>query len=51
VKTVFIPKDNKEDLEDVPEEIKDELTIIPVEYAMEVLEKTVLCITSAIIGG
>jgi ATP-dependent Lon protease len=42
VKTVFIPKDNTEDLEDVPEEIKNELTIIPVEYAMQVLEKTVL---------
>jgi ATP-dependent Lon protease len=41
VKTVFIPKDNVEDLEDVPEEIKNELTILPAEYATQVLEQTV----------
>jgi ATP-dependent Lon protease len=41
VKTVFIPEDNLEDLTDVPEEIRNELTIIPVRYATEVLEKAV----------
>jgi ATP-dependent Lon protease len=41
VKTVFIPKDNQDDLKDVPEEIKNELTIIPVQYAEQVLEKAV----------
>jgi ATP-dependent Lon protease len=41
VKTVFIPKDNTEDLEDVPEEIRNKLTIIPVQYATQVLEKAV----------
>jgi ATP-dependent Lon protease len=41
VKTVFIPKDNKEDLEDVPEEIQKELTIIPVKNAGQVLKKAV----------
>jgi ATP-dependent Lon protease len=41
VKTVFIPKDNTEDLDDVPEEIRNELTIIPVQYAAQVLEKAV----------
>jgi ATP-dependent Lon protease len=42
VKTVFIPKENTEDLKDVPEEIRKELTILPVQYATEVLEKTVV---------
>jgi ATP-dependent Lon protease len=41
VKTVFIPKDNTEDLEEVPEEIRKELTIIPVQYATQVLERIV----------
>ena len=40
VKTVFIPKQNVEDLEDVPEEVKNALTITPVEKVKEVLEKT-----------
>ncbi|MBR0145882.1 MAG: endopeptidase La [Eubacterium sp.] len=40
VKTVFIPKQNVEDLEDVPEEVKKELTITPVEKVKEVLERT-----------
>jgi len=40
VKTVFIPKQNVEDLEDVPEEVKKELTITPVEKVKDVLEKT-----------
>jgi ATP-dependent Lon protease len=43
VKTVLIPKDNEKDLEDVPEEIQKELTIIPVEYVTQVLKKTVKC--------
>jgi ATP-dependent Lon protease len=41
VKTVFIPKDNTEELKDVPEEIRNELTVIPVQYATQVLEKAV----------
>jgi ATP-dependent Lon protease len=41
VKTVFIPKDNQDDLKDVPEEIKNELTIIPVQYAEQVLKKAI----------
>jgi ATP-dependent Lon protease len=42
VKTVFIPKDNTEDLEDVPEEIRNKLTVIPVQYVTQVLEKAVM---------
>jgi ATP-dependent Lon protease len=40
VKTVFIPNENKDDLDDVADEIKDKLTIIPVSHVDEVLEKT-----------
>ena len=40
VKTVFIPKQNVEDLEDVPDEVKNALTITPVEKVSEVLKLT-----------
>ena len=39
VKTVFIPKENVDDLQDVPEEIRKELKIIPVGSVEEVLTK------------
>jgi ATP-dependent Lon protease len=42
VKTVFIPEDNTEDLKDVPKEIRNELTVIPVQYVTQVLEKAVM---------
>ena len=38
VKQVFIPKDNMDDLEDVASEVRDQLTIIPVQTVREVLE-------------
>ena len=37
VKKVFIPYDNVQDLEDVPEEVKEKLTIIPVKKVKDVL--------------
>ena len=37
VKKVFIPEKNKEDLEEVPEEVKSKLEIIPVKKVTEVL--------------
>ena len=40
VKSVFIPKENVEDLEDIPEEVKKELTITPVERVSDVLKMT-----------
>ena len=49
VKTVFIPKQNVEDLEDVPEEVKNALTITPVEKVKEVLEKTGILTSESII--
>ncbi len=39
VKTVLIPKENKKDLEEIPENVKRDLEIIPVTTADEVLEK------------
>ena len=38
VKKVYIPEKNREDLEEVPEEVKDSLEIIPVKKITEVLE-------------
>lgn len=38
VKRVFIPKENKEDLEDVAKEVRDKLEICPVERISEVLK-------------
>ena len=40
VTKVFIPKENVQDLEDVAEEVKEALEIIPVEWVDEVLKKT-----------
>jgi len=40
IKTILIPKDNLIDLKDVPEEIKSQLTIKPVETVEDVLRET-----------
>ncbi len=40
VTKVFIPKENVQDLEDVAEEVREALEIIPVEWVDEVLKKT-----------
>ena len=40
IRTVMIPQDNEEDLEDVTEEVKRQLTIVPVSSVSQVLEKT-----------
>ena len=39
VTTVFIPKENEEDLEEVAKEVREKLTILPVEKVTDVLEK------------
>ena len=41
IKTVYIPKDNEIDLEDLPEEIRNDLRIIPVESADDVIAKVI----------
>src|SRR5262249_42183362 len=42
LKTVLIPKENEKDLEELPENVKRELTIIPVTTVDEVLEKALV---------
>ena len=39
VKTVFIPKDNEQDLRDVADEVRDQLEILPVEKVTDVLRR------------
>lgn len=39
VKKVLIPKDNERDLEDVPKEVRDHLTIVPVENVRQVIRE------------
>ncbi len=41
IKTVFIPKENEVDLDDLPEEIRKDLKIIPVESADEVIKQAI----------
>ncbi len=51
VKTAFIPAENEQDLIDVADEVKENLTIIPVHNVREVLEQTgVLDNTLAFVG-
>ena len=38
IKTVLIPTDNEKDLPEIPDNVKDGLTIIPVKHVSEVLE-------------
>jgi ATP-dependent Lon protease len=38
IKIAMIPEDNRKDLEEVPQEVKDALEIVPVSYLDEVLE-------------
>lgn len=40
IKKVLIPRDNVADLKDVPEEVRNELTVIPVEAVEDVLRET-----------
>ena len=38
IKTVVIPDDNKKDLKDIPENVKEGMKIVPVQSVDEVLE-------------
>ena len=42
VKKVFIPADNMDDLRDVAQEVRDQLTIVPVQSVAEVLSNLAL---------
>jgi len=39
LKTIMIPKDNKKDLEDIPDDVKKHLEIIPVETIDEIITR------------
>ena len=43
VKTVFIPKANVPDLEDVDNKVKDNIEFVPVEFANEIIDKALVC--------
>jgi ATP-dependent Lon protease len=42
VTTVFIPKDNEKDLAEIPDNVKKNLTIIPVHHVDEVIGKALV---------
>ena len=42
IKTVFIPKDNEKDLAEIPNNVKDNLTLIPVSDVDEVIAKALV---------
>ncbi|MBJ6373542.1 endopeptidase La [Sedimentitalea arenosa] len=42
IKTVLIPEENEKDLADIPDNVKDGLTIVPVKHVSEVLEKALV---------
>ncbi|MCL4125119.1 UNVERIFIED_CONTAM: hypothetical protein GTU68_004870 [Idotea baltica] len=50
IDTVLIPKDNVKDLKDIPDNIKQGLTIIPVHWISEVLEHALLTVPKPIEG-
>ena len=45
VRKVFIPYDNREDLSDVADEVKNQLEIIPVKEVADVLKELNICLT------
>ncbi|MCD7817624.1 MAG: endopeptidase La, partial [Lachnospiraceae bacterium] len=44
IKTVLIPLENENDLDEVPSEVKKSLEIIPIHRVEDVLDKTGLCV-------
>jgi len=42
IKTVFIPKDNLPNLEEVDQVVKDTVEFVPVEYFTEVLDRAII---------
>ena len=48
VTTVFIPKENEKDLADIPENVKKDLTILPVSHVDEVIAKALVRAPEAI---
>lgn len=42
LKTIIIPYENQRDIDDIPEEVKKDLTIIPVKNVMEVINRAII---------
>ena len=42
IRTVLMPKKNMKDLEEIPEDVRNELTIIPVGHMDEVMQQALL---------
>lgn len=42
LKTIIIPYENQRDIDDIPEEVKKDLTIIPVKNVMEVIDRAII---------
>ena len=51
IKTVLIPKENEKDLADIPENVKSDLTILPISYVDEALASALTVKPSGIIVG
>jgi ATP-dependent Lon protease len=45
IKTVLLPKDNAKDIPELPERIREDLTLIPVGHLDEILEVALLAAT------
>ena len=48
IKTVMIPEDNVKDLQDIPENVKNQLEIVPVRWIERVLEVALEAVPSAL---
>lgn len=42
IETILIPKDNTKDLDDIPQEVKDAITFIPVSNCKQVLQNALV---------
>ena len=42
LKTILIPYENERDIDDIPEEVKKDLTIIPVKNVLEVIDRAII---------
>jgi ATP-dependent Lon protease len=49
IKTVLIPQDNAKDLPDIPDNVKEGLTIIPVSHVSEVLKHALVSVPEPIV--
>jgi ATP-dependent Lon protease len=42
IRTILLPKDNEKDIEEIPESVREEMTLIPVSHMDEVLEHALI---------